>query len=255
MEGQLRKLRSGTHPKTGEPLPPAIELGPATLPIRVSTNEVEHKPPDGFYIYKPLARPPAIAVVPAEGQSCSDRQAARLDRIRAKELATSLRHVVISDDVPHCATDDDKDISLMPNDAVASGARVSPPYDGGGGVWEYLFPDEQQRGLGAFGCEEASVCSSGTGSGELHSRGRCAPTARRTPGSSVIASADCRGGEAPPEGRPSEHDDADTMDHDDGMDEGITEAGSTLRRRKCKGKYRILEKGTARHGHACCLGT
>ena len=121
MEGQLRKLRNGTHPKTGEPLPPAIELGPATLPIKVRTNEVEHKPPDGFYIYEPLARPPAIAVVPAEVQSCSDRQAARLDRIRAKELANSLRHVVISDDVPHCTTEDGKGIILMPNDAVTSG--------------------------------------------------------------------------------------------------------------------------------------
>ena len=143
----------------------------------------------------------------------------------------------------------------MPIDAVVSRTRSSPPHDGGGGVWEYLFPGEQQRGLGALGFEEVSDCSSGTGSGELHSRGRRAPAARRAPGSSVIASAGCRGGEAPPEGRPSGHDDADAMDHDDGMGEGITEVGSTSRRRKRKGMYRIRVKGAACHGRGCCGGT
>ena len=65
MEGQLRKLRSGVHPKTGELLPPAVELDPVILPIMVKADGVEHKPLDGFYLCEPVVYPSAIAVVHA----------------------------------------------------------------------------------------------------------------------------------------------------------------------------------------------
>ena len=108
---------------------------------------MEHKPPDGFYLYEPVVYPPATAVVSAEGQSCSDRQAARLDRIRAKELANHMRHDVISDVVLPYTAGDGRDIDMMAGDAAVAGTRPSPSQDAGGGVWEYLFPGEQQRGL------------------------------------------------------------------------------------------------------------
>ena len=50
---QLRKLRNGTHPKTGASLPQAVELDPVIMPVTVNGNEVAHRPPDGFYVYVP----------------------------------------------------------------------------------------------------------------------------------------------------------------------------------------------------------
>ena len=138
--------------------------------------------------------------------------------------------------------------------------QLSPAYhphprlDAGGGVWDYLFPGEQQQCLGAS-CSDEVLDNNRAGPNELHSRGWCAPIARWVPGLSVTASADCRGGEAPPEGRPSGHDDVDALDHDDVMEKGITEVGSISRRRKCKGMHRTRVKGAACHGSCCCGGT
>ena len=53
MEGQLRKLRNGIHPKTGAVLPPPIELDPVSRPVKANASEEERKLPDGFYFYEP----------------------------------------------------------------------------------------------------------------------------------------------------------------------------------------------------------
>ena len=98
MEGQLRKLRNGIHPKTGECLPQAVELDPVVVSMKASSRDEQSKPPDGFYVYVPAnLRPVATAVVEG-GQSSTERRLALLNRIRAKELAhNQTRGGVISD--------------------------------------------------------------------------------------------------------------------------------------------------------------
>ena len=63
---------------------------------------------------------------------------------------------------------------------------------------------EQLWGIGACDLDDVLDCSSGTGLGESHSWGRCAPMTHQVPGPSVIASTSRRSDDAPPEGRPRE---------------------------------------------------
>ena len=119
MEGQLRKLRNDIHPKTGAWLPPSVELEPVVVPARRTTDEVEHKAPDGFYTYVPVALPTATLSCNAEGLSATDRREAMLNRIRAKERA-------MSNDVDlwePCAT---MTTSKDSTDAAARSARGTP---------------------------------------------------------------------------------------------------------------------------------
>ena len=95
MEGQLRKLRKGIHPKTRASLPPAVELEPVVPPTRSHECEVVHKQPEGFYEYVPASFPAAMPADSGLGPSTSDRQRALLERIRAKERTTG--------SVPTCA--------------------------------------------------------------------------------------------------------------------------------------------------------
>ena len=146
MEGQLRKLRNGIHPKTGALLPPAVGLDPVVLPLMMSADEAEHKPPGGFYLYEPVVQPTATAIAYAGGLSCNDRQAALRDRIRAKELANSKRHDVIPDVVPQRMAGDGLVIANVDSNVVVASANPCHPQDMGGGVWDYLFPHEDQHG-------------------------------------------------------------------------------------------------------------
>ena len=72
------------------------------------------------------------------------------------------------------------------------------------------------------------------------------------PGPSVAISSRSRGGDAPPEGRPEDHHEAE-----DGSDEARDgDFGYPHAKVKCKGKkYRILVKGPASCGASCCRGT
>ena len=89
MEGQLRKLRNGIHPKTGAALPHPVELDPVVMPIKENGTYVVHRPPDGFYTYVPVDLPHATTVPAAGGMSSTDRRKALHDRIKAKEQANS----------------------------------------------------------------------------------------------------------------------------------------------------------------------
>jgi hypothetical protein len=178
MEGQLRKLRNGIRPKTGSCLPPAVELDPVILPIRVNADEAEHRLPEGFYLYEPAARPAATAVTYAEGLSCSDRQAALRDRIRANELANSMRHDVVSDVVSLSMAGDGSDVTSVGIDVVGTDASPCRTQVVGGGVWDYLFPHECQHGSAVTQAliiekGEGESISSGTGFGEPHSWAVC----------------------------------------------------------------------------------
>ena len=81
MEGQLRKLRNGTHPKTGAWLPEAIALDPDPKPV----IEDEHRVmPEGFYTYVAAEPPPLI---PSDSNVTAMRRNELRTRIRGRELA------------------------------------------------------------------------------------------------------------------------------------------------------------------------
>ena len=125
----------------------------------------------------------------------NDLQAARLDRIRAKELANKLRCDVISDVVLLDNAGDGLDTACMGSDLDGADANLTQTTDVGGGVWKYLFPGELQgdsvaarggsirkggsikegevqlQGLGAFGTGKVLEHSSGAGPDEPHSWG------------------------------------------------------------------------------------
>ena len=61
MEGQLRKLRNGVHPRTGACLPLAVELDPVIRPTRATEDDPDRTKPEGFYEYVPAISPPAVA--------------------------------------------------------------------------------------------------------------------------------------------------------------------------------------------------
>ena len=74
MEGQLRKLRMGIHPKTRAALPTAIEVDPVLPPARSNDGDEERVRPLGFYEYVPeifLAARPACTAL---GSSTAVRQ-------------------------------------------------------------------------------------------------------------------------------------------------------------------------------------
>ena len=108
MEGQLRKLRNNTHPKTGKAMPWPTEVDKVTAPVVASSIDANHVPPDGFYRYVPTVLPVAAA---SSSTDADDRKKRLRERIKAKE-------------------------QLRDNEA-GDAAR-----DGGGGVWDFLFPDE-----------------------------------------------------------------------------------------------------------------
>ena len=154
MEGQLRKLRNGTHPKTGASLPMAVELDPVVMLLKVNGNEAAHRPPDGFNVYVPADLTPVTTAAPAEGMSSTDRRKALRDRIRAKERTGGYTQ---GDVIPDVAPQRSASSGLMETASIgdevgfetSSGGSQSPdPRTDlvlGGGVWDYLFPDERQH--------------------------------------------------------------------------------------------------------------
>ena len=101
MEGQLRKLRNNTHPKTGAELPAAIELEVPQVMARENKDEGEHVVPDGVYEYVPAITPAAVASISSDGRSSSERREALHGRIKAKEsanlMATSVQQSSVID--------------------------------------------------------------------------------------------------------------------------------------------------------------
>ena len=70
------------------------------MPVRVIASEVEHKVPEGFYVYEPVVLPTATSTADAGVPSSTDRRKALLDRIRAKERANGTQGEVIHDVLP-----------------------------------------------------------------------------------------------------------------------------------------------------------
>ena len=81
MEGQLRKLRNGTHPKTGRALPVAVALDHEATKERSEANK---EMPKGFYRYSVAADPPPVPTEP--GITAKKREDLHT-RIKNKELA------------------------------------------------------------------------------------------------------------------------------------------------------------------------
>ena len=82
MEGQLRKLRNGIHPKTGASLPMAVVLD--LDPKLIAERKDEHKVmPEGFYTYVAAEPPPLI---PSDSAAAARRWGELRARIRGKEL-------------------------------------------------------------------------------------------------------------------------------------------------------------------------
>ena len=112
MEGQLRKLRMNIHPKTGESLPWPIEVDINVLPAKPSVSDVNQSQPSGFYEYVPEVLPAAVA---SDSTVAEGKRSKLHERIKAKEQA---RRMVYE--------------------------RGLSQHDGGGGVWDFLFPEEPQ---------------------------------------------------------------------------------------------------------------
>ena len=81
MEGQLRKLRNGTHPKTGRALPVAVAFDHEATKQR---SEISKEMPKGFYRYTAAVDPPPT---PTEPGITAKRREELHARIRSKELA------------------------------------------------------------------------------------------------------------------------------------------------------------------------
>jgi hypothetical protein len=124
MEGQLRKLRNNIHPKTGEAIPWPMEVDKDTAPIVATNVDVDHVPPDGFYQYVPTVFPVATA---SNSIDADDRKRRLRERIKAKE---QMRENEAGDALRDC----------------------------GGGVWDFLFPDEPRTTV-----QEASTNLHGLG--------------------------------------------------------------------------------------------
>lgn len=169
MEGQLRKLRNGIHPKTGEDLPPAVELDPVFVSFRTN-DQAEHSTlPDGFYHYVPENLRPCAPAEVAGAMSSTERRLALLDRIRAKELASKqARGIVISDDLRHpatCSYIGDHSSSIH-HASGSTGDALTEGIDCG--------DDAGSRGLGAGGDMkqiEPMVSHGGDEAGEQHGEG------------------------------------------------------------------------------------
>ena len=81
-------------------MPPPVELDPIDMPVRETASEAEHKMPEGFYVYEPVALPSATSSVGAVAPSSIDRRQALLDGIRTKDWANSIQGDDIPDVVP-----------------------------------------------------------------------------------------------------------------------------------------------------------
>lgn len=188
MEGQLRKLRNGIHPKTGEHLPKAVELDPVVVSLRASNMDVQSKPPDGFYTYVPADEKPVATVVVEGGLSSTERRLAFLDRIRAKERANSHNQgKVLSEgpaEQPTCSntghTSDNTTGEVTDGDGSSTAHKLTSGPVIGGGVWSYLFPGEDQSN--GKPCTVVGVpTSSGSGSNKEASDSRGWGAGWRTP--------------------------------------------------------------------------
>ena len=124
MQGQLKKLRNGIHPKTGKTPPIAVELH---VQNRATVEDATGGDNKGFYVYQPET---FAAPKPSNSQDTAVRRQALLERIRAKEKANDDAKVM-------------QGIQLPPTGMVAAGTNTTP--DHGGGVWQYCFPDEVQH--------------------------------------------------------------------------------------------------------------
>ena len=85
MEGQLRKLRNGIHPKNMEWLPPAVAIDSDPKPVKADANKVV---PEGFYEYVAVEPPPPI---PSDSNVAAMRRNELRDRIKVKEAANKVR--------------------------------------------------------------------------------------------------------------------------------------------------------------------
>jgi hypothetical protein len=143
MEGQLRKLRDGTHPKTGASLPPAVELNPVIVSFRTDDSEGRNPPPEGFYAYVPETFKVATPAV----EDSTAKRLAFLDRIRAKEQAAGQSPRDAISGVPLVA----KTASSSSNSIMMLAPIMPHGRDTGGGVWDFLFPEESQWGIAGGG--------------------------------------------------------------------------------------------------------
>ena len=85
MEGQLRKLRNGEHPKTRELLPPAVALDSDPKMVKDDTSRMM---PEGFYEYVPVEPPPPI---PSDSNVAAMRWNELRNRIKVKEADNNFK--------------------------------------------------------------------------------------------------------------------------------------------------------------------
>ena len=91
MEGQLRKLRNGIHPKTGARLPEAVALDVDMNLVSARggpREDVREVMPEGFYPYVAVVPPPPV---PSDSALTARRWDELKARIRHKELVREMR--------------------------------------------------------------------------------------------------------------------------------------------------------------------
>ena len=86
MEGQLRKLRNGSHPKTGVTLPKAIQIEAIEDGITSSrsSGDGQDAPPEGFYRYVATESP---VVAPSNSEVSAKRRGDLINRLYSKFAA------------------------------------------------------------------------------------------------------------------------------------------------------------------------
>ena len=102
MWGQLQKLRSGRHPKTGEPLPSPTDLNGLALDShsrysrldqrRIAANALIVVPYDSSNRFVPYVPMPDKILRPSEGKSAKIKMEEMLCRVRRREAADSRKH-------------------------------------------------------------------------------------------------------------------------------------------------------------------
>ena len=105
--------------------------------FRTDGREERSPPPEGFYTYVPEAFKAAAPMV----EDSTEKRLAFLERIRAKEQAASLSPGVALSGDPLAA----KTASSGSGSNMVRASMTPHGKDAGGGVWDYLFPDEPQR--------------------------------------------------------------------------------------------------------------
>ena len=113
MWGQLQKLRNGTHPKTGRPLPaptdsegePIVELRRyARLDSRNEANEAQSIVPfDTSNRFVPYAPSPERTLKPNDGRSAKEKRDEMLARVRVRELEAGKRYRLRGKQKPRCS--------------------------------------------------------------------------------------------------------------------------------------------------------